>query len=229
MDALLTISHKIQQALDLGHEARVVQLGFSAAVDRVNHADILRKLQSFLIGGPVLSILTHFFTNRTHRVCVDNCYSDWYSVHSGVPQGSVLGPQLFNVYTSDLLQITSNLVYGYADDATLVATVESSKSCLDVSASLNEDLRRISAWCRTWNMKLNASKSKCLCISRSRMLNSLHGPLLIDGAPLNVCDELDILGVRFDPKLAFERYIRRLVSAASQKLGIVRKAYWIFW
>ncbi len=227
-DALLTISHKIQQALDCGHEARVVQLDFSAAFDRVNHAGLLRKLQSFGVGGPVLSILTQFLTHRTHRVCVDSCYSDWYSVHSGVPQGSVLGPLLFNVYTSDLLQITSNPIYGYADDVTLVATVESPNSRLDVSTSLNEDLRRISDWCRTWNMKLNASKSKCLCISRSRTLNPLHGPLLVDGAPLTVCDELDILGVRFDSKLSFERHIRRLVSSASQKLGVVRKAYRIF-
>ncbi len=161
-------------------------------------------------------------------MCVDNCYSDWYSVHSGVHQGSILGPLLFNAYTSDLLQITCNPFYGYADDETRVATVESPKSRLNVSASLNEDLGRIYDWCRTWNMKLNVSKSKCLCISRSRTLNPLHGPLLVDGAILTVCDELDIWGVRFDSKLYFERHIRRLVSSSPQKLGIVRKAYRIF-
>ncbi len=173
-----------------------------------DHAGLLRKLQSFGVGGPVLSFLTQFLTDRNHRVCVDSCYSDWYSVHSGVPQGSVLGPCCSNVYTSDLLQITSIPIYGYADDVTLVATVDSPKSRLDISASLNEDPRRISDWCRTWNMKLNASKSKCLCISRSR-------------ASLTVCDELDILSVIFDSK----RHIRHLVGSASQKLGIVRKAY----
>ncbi len=146
----------------------------------------------------VKSILTPFLTDRTHLVCVDNCYSDWYSIHSGVPQGSVLESLLFSVYTSDLLQIPSNPIYGYADGVTLVATVDSPNSRPDVSASLNEDLRHISDWCNTWNMKLNTSKSKCLCISRSRTLNPLHGPLLVNGTPLTVCDELDILGVRFD-------------------------------
>ncbi len=85
-DALLSTSHKSQQALDRGHEARVVQLDFSAAFDRVNYAGLLRKLQSFGVGGPVLSILTQYLTDRTHCVCFDNCYSDWCSVHSGVPQ-----------------------------------------------------------------------------------------------------------------------------------------------
>ncbi len=74
---------------------------------------------------------------------VDNCYSNCYSVHSGVPQGSVLGLLPFNVYTPVPLQITSNPIYRYADDVTLVATVESPKSLLDVSASLNEDLTGI--------------------------------------------------------------------------------------
>ncbi len=154
-DALLSIPHKIQQALDRGHGARVIQLDFFVAFDRVNHAGLLMKLQSFGVGGPVLSILTQFLTDCTHRVCVDSIYSDWYSVHTGVSLGSVLRPLLFNVYTSDLLQITRNLIYGYADDVTLVATVDSPKSRLDVSASLNEDFRRISDWCHIWNMKLN--------------------------------------------------------------------------
>ncbi len=123
-------------------------------------------------------------------MCVDDCWSDWHSVHSGVPQGSVLGPLLFNVYTSDLLQITSNPIYGYAD-VTLVFTVDSLKSRLGVNASLNEGLT--SNWCHTWNMQLNASKLKCLCISHFRTLNPLHGPLLVDGAPLTVCNEIHIL------------------------------------
>ncbi len=72
-DELFCISHKVQQALDRRHEARVVQLDFSAAFHRVSHAGLLRKLETFGVGGPVLSILTQFLTDLTHRVCVDKC------------------------------------------------------------------------------------------------------------------------------------------------------------
>ncbi len=73
-------------------------------------------------------------------MCVDNFYNDGYSVHSGVHQGSVLGSLLFNVYTSDLLQIISNPMYGYAADVTLVTAVDSLNSLFNVSEALNEDL-----------------------------------------------------------------------------------------
>ena len=84
-DALLTISHTVQKALDSGSEARLVGLDFSAAFDRVNHAALVFKLKQFGIGGSFLNILTEFLTNRRQRVVVDGQYSEWRNVISGVP------------------------------------------------------------------------------------------------------------------------------------------------
>ena len=125
-DVLLMISHTIQSALDRGHEARIVQLDLSAAFDWVNHDGLLWKLlRSVGVGASVLSVLTQFLRGRTHCVCVDGSFSGWHNVHSSVPQGSVLGPSLFNIYTIHLFQITQNSLYGYANDVTLIATVAS--------------------------------------------------------------------------------------------------------
>ena len=63
-DALLCVSHTLQSALENGQEARIVQIDFSAAFDRVDHLDILYKLCSEGTGGSVLSILTQFLSNR---------------------------------------------------------------------------------------------------------------------------------------------------------------------
>ena len=226
-DALLTVTHTLQEALDRGREARCVQLDFTAAFDRVNHAGLIWKLQRTGIGGKLLSILSLFLKGRIHRVGVDGSFSEWHEVHSGVPQGSVLGPLLFNIYTSDLFQVTDNPLYGYADDVTLVATVDLPQARPSVCSSLNEDLCRISTWCTKWDMKINPAKSKSLCFSRSRTVFPLHGDLVVDGSPIANCCELDILGVKFDSKLTFESHIRAIVSSASRKLGILRKAYTI--
>ena len=90
-DAFLCVSHTLQSALESGQEARIVQIDFSAAFDRVNHQGILYRLCSVGIGGSVLSILTQFLPNRSQHVMMNGCWSKLVDVVSGVPQGSVLG------------------------------------------------------------------------------------------------------------------------------------------
>ena len=104
-DALLCVSHILQSALESGQEARIVQIDFSAAFGRVDHLGILYKLCSVGIGGSILSILTQFLSNRSQQVMVDGCKSKLVNVVSGVPQGSVLGPLLFLLYTSEQFSI----------------------------------------------------------------------------------------------------------------------------
>ena len=80
---------------DGGQEARIVQIDFSAAFDRANHQGMLFKLCSVGVGGSVMSVLTQLLSNRSQYVVVDGCRSKLVNVLSRVPQGSVLGPQLF--------------------------------------------------------------------------------------------------------------------------------------
>ena len=124
-DALLCVSHTLQSALESGQEARIVQIDFNAAFDRVNHQGILYKLCSVGIGGSMLSVLTQFLSNRSQYVLMDGCRSKLVNVVPAVPQGSVLGPLLFLLYTSELFSILENKLIGYAVDSTLIAVVPS--------------------------------------------------------------------------------------------------------
>ena len=123
-----------------------MQIDFSAAFDRVNHQGILYKLSSVGIGGSVLSVLMQFLSNQSQYVLVDGCRSKLVNVVSGVPQGNVLGPLLFLLYTSELFSILENKLIGYADDSTLIAVVPSAGVRVTVAESLNPDLVRVNAW-----------------------------------------------------------------------------------
>ena len=128
-DALLCMSHTLQNALESAQEVRIVQIYFSAAFDRANHLGILYKLCSVGVGGSVLSILRQFLSNRSQHVVVDGCQSKLVKVVSEVLQGSVLGLLLLRLYTSELISILKNKLIGYSDDSTLLAVVPRHQCC----------------------------------------------------------------------------------------------------
>ena len=92
------------------------------------------------IEGSVLSILTQFLSDRSQHVMIDGCRSKLVNIVSGVPQGSVLSPLLFLLYTSELFSILEDKLIGYADDSTLIAVVPSSGLRVAVAESLSRDL-----------------------------------------------------------------------------------------
>ena len=134
----------------MGQEPRIVQIDFSAAFDRVNHHGTLFKLCFVGVGGSVLSVLIQFLSDRSQYVVVDGCRCKLVNMMSGVCQGSVLGPELFLLYTAELFSIVENKLYGYADDSTLVAIVLSPGERVAVSESMNRDQNTVRVWCNLW-------------------------------------------------------------------------------
>ena len=79
-------------------------------------------------------------------------------------------------------------------------------------------------WCNLFGMKLNASKTKTMIVSRLCTVYPRLTPLTLDGAVLNESGDLVILGVTFGAKMTFEKHLRSVSSAAAQRLGITRKS-----
>ena len=93
---------------------------------------------------------------------------------------------------------------------------------------MNRDLNRVSVWCNLSGMKVNASKTKTMIVSRSRIVHPQLTQLTLDGTLLKESADLVILGVTFDAKMTFERHLRSVFGAAAQRLGIMRKSWQVF-
>ena len=97
-----------------------------------------------------------------------------------------------------------------------------------VAESLIHDHGRVSEWCDLSGMKLNASETKTMIVSRSHTMHPQSPPFTIGGTVQKESDDLVILGVTFDTKITFEKHLRSVSRAASQRHGILRKSWQVF-
>ena len=123
VNQLIYIIHEIYSAFEEGKEVRAVFLDISKAFDIVWYAGLIRKLEVLGVKGTLLKWFDSYLKNRK-RVVIEELSSEWKSVKSGVPQGSVLGPLLFLIYINDVTAGLHSHPFIYADDTMLLETVE---------------------------------------------------------------------------------------------------------
>jgi len=115
---------KATESIDAGESFDVAFLDFAKAFDKVPHKRLMKKLKCHGIDGKVLDWIENWLSGRQQRVCLDGARSQWRSVTSGVPQGSVLGPILFLVYVNDIDVGIINLLLKFADDIKVLGKVQ---------------------------------------------------------------------------------------------------------
>ena len=140
------MSDRITRAFNRSGATPAVSLDTSKAFDRVWHVGLLHKLRSYGISGQVFGLISSFISNRHLRVVLDGKSSQEYSVNSGVPQGSILGPILFLLHINDLPDDVICDIAVYADDTTLYSKCDQESDLwqqLELASELKSDLREI--------------------------------------------------------------------------------------
>lgn len=220
---LLQLLHMLQDwadSIENGAHIDAVYTDFEKAFDRVSHKHLVRKLQAYGIHEDVIKWIGAFLNNRRQRVIVNGKYSDWSTITSGVPQGSVLGPILFILYINELANVCVNgsKVYLYADDAKIYKCIYST---ID-EEGLQKDLDRFKLWSDNWLLKLNISK--CHSISFCGDIDKRVGYCLGYDLVENV-DAIKDLGVLFDKDLRFSQHISGKVAQAYKVLFLIRRNF----
>ena len=222
---ILKVLSDILKSFDKRHVSLLAFLDLSSAFDCVNHSILLDKLRScFYVTDTVLKWFSSFLHNRTFFVR-HNVSTSPTTLSRGVPQGSVLGPILFILYTSNLIPRVESLglsIQMFADDI-LIYGSSNIKEALQLCSKLSLCSDIVKDWLVTNDLILNASKTKLMWCHSSRLALSLARD------PIRFCDQLVIpvssvryLGVILDCHMTLSKNISLTVSSCFSQLRRIR-------
>ena len=175
-DLLAYAVHAWSSALESYGESRVISLDISKAFDRVWHKGLLAKLPMFGLHHSLIKWISSFLSHSSIAIRVDGYLSNLHSINSGVPQSSVISPDLFILFINDLLSSTSSCVFSFADDTYLRSSFSSNPQHLtysnispyrNTSAShLTNDFTNVEKWGSDNLVKFNEEETKQVVITR---------------------------------------------------------------
>lgn len=182
------------------------------------HKLLIYKLRLLKLDSCLVTWIENFLTNRSQFVSANGTNSEECAVHSGVPQGSVLGPLLFLIYINDLPSCVSSYVHLFADDCVIFREITGPN---DV-ALLQSDLTAVLNWCNTWLMELNSKKCKFMRVSRKITSLPVYN---LDNTQLDSVTSYKYLGVHISNNLTWHTHINYVVCNANRMLGYLRRNF----
>jgi hypothetical protein len=225
--AITKILSDLLGMVDRGDTAILALLDLSAAFDTVDYDILLKRLStSFGICGQALDWFQSYLTGRTQSVRCGTSNSAAVPIRCGVPQGSVLGPILFVLYTADLPSIVTPFglsVHQYADDSQVYGSCRPDQTST-LADTLAQCTSAINNWMRSNRLQLNADKTDIMwCTSARRTPHLPTDPVCIAGVDVQPVTTVRNLGVLIDNDLSATSHIRMVTARCFAALRQLRQ------
>ncbi|KAL1138083.1 hypothetical protein AAG570_009778 [Ranatra chinensis] len=212
---LLRVVETVTRGFNENRSTGAVFLAISNAFDKIWIVELTSKLISYNIPDALVNVLHSFLSDRQFRVKIDEIFPGRKPTKAGVPQGSLLGPTLFNFYVNDLSASPGTKVAMYADDTAFLA--QSWKLSL-VSNRLQGALDKAQSLFSRWRMRVNPSKCAALFFTK-RLRHKPIGLLRIGGEYIPWSKSTKYLGVMLDCQLSWNHHVGGILKKANSRFA----------
>ena len=190
-------------------------MSLSKAFDCIPHDLLITKLHAYGLSFDTVTFLKSYLKDRKQNVTINNIFSAFQNILSGVPQGSILGPILFNIFLNDLfLCINKSDLHNFADDNTITATCNTLTGLLK---TLEQESESAVGWFKQNEMILNEGKFQAIILNKKE--SEAKYKLTIDKNDIESTKSVKLVGTTVDDRLRFDQHISNLCSKAAMLLN----------
>ncbi len=208
------IVNEIKNALDGRKYCSAVFLDVAQAFDKVWHDGLISKIKK-LLPTEFHNILENYLRLRKFQIKYNECVSKVSEINAGIPQGSVLGPVLYLLYTADLPTSNDVITSTFADDTAFLATHKNPQTA---SRELQDHIYKVEEWMKKWRIRVNENKSSHITFT----LNKRTCPMIkLNNTPIPQHKDVRYLGLYLDRRLTWRKHIemkRKQIKLKTSKL-----------
>ena len=193
-------------------------IDYSSAFNTIVHSKLINKQRTLGLNTSLCNWILDFLTGRPQVVRVGSNTSAMLILNTGAPQGCVLSPLLYSLFTHDCMaRHDSNTIIKFADDTTVVGLITDNDE-----TAYREEVRDLAVWCQDNNLSLNVIKTKEMIVDYRKM-RAEQAPINIDGTEVERVKSFKFLGVHITNKLSWSKYTKTVVKRARKNLFPLRR------
>ena len=222
VSAVTYLTNEIIEQYENGQATLGVFIDLQKAFDTINHSILIDKLESYGIRGVALQWFRSYLRDRDQYVSCLGAESEAGTIACGVPQGSILGPLLFNIYINDIDHFSTGCSkILYADDTSLFLSGSDLDSLFNV---MNIELEKLSAWLVSNKLSLNVQKTHYVLFRPGHINFHTCPDLFLNGSLLQRKFSTLFLGVKIDHKLIWDEHITYIKGKIARNIGVIGRA-----
>ena len=209
-----------KSALDKGNMVGSIAIDLRRAFDSLPHGLLLAKMYAYGVNIESCKLTASYLHKRRHRVKIRGERSDWVQIKRGVPQGSVMGPLLFNIFINDTFLFNSDInIHNYADDN----CISFEGRCIDI---ITDTLHKESVFLMEWFLKnslaANPAKLQTMFL-KSNSIKDIQLNVTVENISLPSSDTMKILGIDIDDRLTFDGHISNMCIKTGRELNTLQR------